>query len=46
MATGQHMFTVIRHLLVIWEGLQVALGGMFRGDRFARLILALAITAR
>jgi type IV secretory pathway VirB6-like protein len=44
LATGQHMYNVIATVLVIWEGLQVALGGMFRGDRFARLILALAIT--
>jgi hypothetical protein len=43
LATGQHLFNVIATILVIWEGLQVALGGAFRGDRFARLILALAI---
>ena len=44
LATGQHMFNVFATVLVIWEGLQVALGGMFRADRFARLILALALT--
>ncbi len=42
-ATGQRMFTVLATILVIWEGLQVALGGAFRAHRFAALILTIAI---
>jgi hypothetical protein len=42
-ATGQHMFTVFATLLVIWEGLQFALAGSFHANRFAGLVLAIAI---
>ncbi len=40
---GQRMFTVFATLLVIWEGLQVALGGVVHANRFAALVLAIAI---
>jgi hypothetical protein len=42
-ALGQHMFTVFATVFLIWEGLQVSLGGAFRANRFAALILAIAI---
>jgi hypothetical protein len=42
-ATGQHMFTVFATLLVIWEGLQFALAGSLHANRFAGLVLAIAI---
>jgi hypothetical protein len=37
------MFTVFSTIFLIWEGAQVALGGAFRANRFAALILAIAI---
>lgn len=43
-ATGQHMLTVFATLLVIWEGLQFALAGSFHANRFAALVLSIAIT--
>ncbi|HKD06461.1 MAG TPA: type IV secretion system protein [Bryobacteraceae bacterium] len=42
-ATGRHMFTVFATLLVIWEGLQFALAGVFHAPRFAALVMAIAI---
>jgi hypothetical protein len=42
-ALGQYMFTVFSTIFLIWEGAQVAFGGAFRANRFAALILAIAI---
>ncbi len=42
-ATGDHMFRVFATILVIWEGFQFALAGSFHANRFAALVLAVAI---